>query len=979
MKPTVIALAVAATLGLVACQSGNSDPVTGENARETVERPENNQVPEVKDVPLIKEDLYLRGLNGDWGTSPHARLVYQGSNKYETVLRVARGTNNFKIADENWQVEYSNYLAPVTFGEAETYLPKPEDSSSCINNDCNSEITFADKGYYKFTVSFTDTSSAEMAVTKATQEEAQAYYQDAITDPAIVHKGHQLQASQPFDNFDGSQEVVTFSVKEKSASLRQFGISTTADLRDALDQGLYVSEIEGNPKVVTGDVAFDALFALSLQELDQLAVSEIRDGSYNNNQPIDAKVFETGAKWHYVWTRDLAYAADLSVALLDPERVKNGLEFKLSGFRETTRRQYDGEQIIQDTGTGGSWPISTDRVTWALGAERLLSTLSDQDYNQFSSRAYNAVKNSVEADRQTAFDPDTGLYTGEQSFLDWREQTYSSWIYDDVNYIGTSKSLSTNVAHYRALKLVAKLAEGIDSTAAARYSQWAADLKDAINQQFWDQDRGMYVSYLFDNKGDIKVDKFDMLGEALAIISGIATDEQARQIMQNYPHSQFGVPVYFPQQPGIPVYHNRAIWPFVTAYSLRAANQIKNVAAANNAYQSLIRGTAVNLSNMENLEWLSGKSQILHSDYNQDASLDGPVINSQRQLWSVGGYLNMVIEQVFGIDTSSGELNVKPFVTGWLRNTVMKNSDEIRLENFSFKGQRYSVTVKLPAQDGKLTGYYDLASVEQQDSEFVVTLGQLIETNENIKVVTGVAPYSADDSRTFSPVEPQLKVAFANGQAQVEVGNKGENKINLYRNNILVQSLVDTAKYDDSLATDDFACYVAETVSDAGYRSNPSRPTCVGATQELLFEGEYQPLKEGVEAVSLKGSATLASKADFTVAASGKYDFSALYSNNQGQLNTGITNAVKLLTVKDKQGVIVGTGILQMGHVGEQQGLRYSTPVTVELESGKEYKFEISDHFNMSYLKSNATYENAGGIEGTVNAADLVLMRVTHH
>ncbi|MCQ4504275.1 hypothetical protein NON27_29285, partial [Vibrio parahaemolyticus] len=85
--------------------------------------------------------------------------------------------------------------------------------------------------------------------------------------------------------------------------------------------------------------------------------------------------------------------------------------------------------------------------------------------------------------------------------------------------------------------------------------------------------------------------------------------------------SEFGVPVYFPQQPDVPVYHNRAIWPCVTAYSLRAAHQTQNVAAANNAIQSVVRGTATNLSNMETLEWLSGKSFIIHSDHGEDPSL----------------------------------------------------------------------------------------------------------------------------------------------------------------------------------------------------------------------------------------------------------------------------------------------------------------------------------------------------------------------
>ncbi|MCV5888182.1 hypothetical protein OFN71_33740, partial [Escherichia coli] len=85
--------------------------------------------------------------------------------------------------------------------------------------------------------------------------------------------------------------------------------------------------------------------------------------------------------------------------------------FKLSAFRDTTDQQYDGEQIVQDTGTGGSWPISTDRTTWALGAERLLSALNGEEYNQFAERAYNAISNTLEADRLAAFDAKSGLYT----------------------------------------------------------------------------------------------------------------------------------------------------------------------------------------------------------------------------------------------------------------------------------------------------------------------------------------------------------------------------------------------------------------------------------------------------------------------------------------------------------------------------------------------------------------------------------------
>ena len=82
-----------------------------------------------------------------------------------------------------------------------------------------------------------------------------------------------------------------------------------------------------------------------------------------------------------------------------------------------------------------------------------------------------ALSNTIENDRLAAFDPPTGLYTGEESFLDWRDQSYAEWIADDLASLASAKALSTNVAHYKALTLAARLArEQGDSRAPARHT-----------------------------------------------------------------------------------------------------------------------------------------------------------------------------------------------------------------------------------------------------------------------------------------------------------------------------------------------------------------------------------------------------------------------------------------------------------------------------------------------------------------------------
>jgi glycogen debranching enzyme len=216
----------------------------------------------------------------------------------------------------------------------------------------------------------------------------------------------------------------------------------------------------------------------------------------------------------------------------------------------------------------------------------------------------------VEADRAAIFDPADGLYTGEQSFLDWREQTYAPYVVTDLTQLAQSKALSTNTLQYRALRLVSALAgERGDTVLAARYGRWAEALKIAINRYFWLAEYDLYASLLTADAPAIAVAKFDLLGEALAVTTGIANLARARAIVAHYPHAPFGPPVYFPEQPDVAIYHNRANWPFVTAFDLEAAAQVLNVAVADNAFDSLIRAAALHLTNTENLEWLTGRSQ----------------------------------------------------------------------------------------------------------------------------------------------------------------------------------------------------------------------------------------------------------------------------------------------------------------------------------------------------------------------------------
>ena len=86
---------------------------------------------------------------------------------------------------------------------------------------------------------------------------------------------------------------------------------------------------------------------------------------------------------------------------------------QFTSFQLSDTRDGDGLQIVQDTGTGGSWPVSTDRVTWIRGAMAVLK-YTDHPKTPRSNNQSNC--NTAEIDRKYVFDSMDGLYYGETSF-----------------------------------------------------------------------------------------------------------------------------------------------------------------------------------------------------------------------------------------------------------------------------------------------------------------------------------------------------------------------------------------------------------------------------------------------------------------------------------------------------------------------------------------------------------------------------------
>jgi hypothetical protein len=809
---------------------------------------------------------------------------------------------------------------------------------------------------------------------------------DGATTPLCITGGTTVPGSDTWRDESDSTKVAQ---QGGGTCARTFELTTTAAQRDARPKTRTVREVEGFPSLQTGHVMFNALYALALEEVRESQVNQIRDGAFNqgNAMPCEAGgCFETGKLWTYVWTRDTAYAVHLGLAALDPLRARTSLAFKTS-----TRRDDDALQIVQDTGSGGSYPISTDRVVWALGAYETLKFLEGDARVAFLERAYQAIKNTAAQDRALVFDDKDGLYRGEQSFLDWREQTYPAWA--ETVHVGMSKSLSTNVLHLLMFRFGAELAkEKGDGATEAKLREQATQLQTAL-RTLWVAENKMYSTYITTTLDPAPAKRWDLLGAALAILADVATPTEARDMLSSYPHLAKGAPVIWPQQQGTPIYHNRALWPFVTAYWLKAAKKARHDTAATLAVNSLVRGAAMNLSNMENFEMVTGKPWL------DDGAASGPVVNSPRQLWSVAGYVSMVHDVLFGIEATQTGLRFDPYLPKKLRKQLFGESDTLVLNNYPYRGKFVSVVVRVPRGDAD-TGAYKVARVKLNGR----TLGDgsapfdALASRNTVEIemadeAEAAAPLNlvantSDFRNLYAPRTPSVGVSLgANINLAFDLAGEvpSDVTITVYRDGrVLAKDLPgSTASYTDASAGASSAshCYTIETRFASGNTSQRANPQCFwGAGQVRITERSASDFTAvGGQWVTDHGRSFYQAWGDpghtltlpsFTAQRTGEHLIQLAYANGAGSVNTGITCAVKRVSVEDtSNGAVAGHGYAMMPQRAAWDNWGESSWVRVNLVAGKTYRVVISGDrtaMNMSELRHFSAY--TGGTGGQTGA-----------
>ncbi|RYG43724.1 MAG: carbohydrate-binding protein, partial [Chitinophagaceae bacterium] len=395
-------------------------------------------------------------------------------------------------------------------------------------------------------------------------------------------------------------------------------------------------------------------------------------------------------------------------------------------------------EALQDTGTGGSWPISTDRIVWAIAAWEYYLTTGDKNWLK---EAYDGLKYTAEKDIHVAFDDSIGLFKGEACSMDWRTHTYPNWFSNEN--IGESFSSGTNALHYFNYSFLEKAGTILnqEKTTVEKWGYYKNRVKTALNTYCWNKEKGLYTAYLYPAYMQYAPsDRVDIMSNGLCALLDVASPQQADQILEHYPMYPYGGAVLYPTIPDDFAYHNKSVWAVWQTPLMFMAGKRQHMPVAEHLMKSMIRQGAMFLTHKENMTYDTG--------FDENTAL-----NSDRQLWSVAGYASLVYRMLFGMEYTETGIRFHPTIPAALVN------GPIALENFRYRGCMLTIRVNGTGQHVKsitVNGKPESADYQLPSNatgSYTIEI-EMTDQKEQAKKWTLVNPGPGKD---WSPVEPILQ------------------------------------------------------------------------------------------------------------------------------------------------------------------------------------------------------------------------------
>ena len=660
-----------------------------------------------------------------------------------------------------------------------------------------------------------------------------------------------------------------------------------------------------------------AVYNLSLEE----AVKSIHTDSFG-------KVFYTGTAWQKVWTRDTALSNLYSLSWVFPE-ISYNCE------REKVKTHQGVSVFEQDTGTGGSYPVSTDKIITMLSVwETYLADGNKEHLSYF----YDICNNTIMQDLNVAYDTDAGLFRGETCGLDWRDQTYPDWTsetYDSgLSAIAESKTASVNAIYCRVLEIMSKAAKVLGKGEAAEkaWAKMAEDLEKKMSDRLWNENMGLYSSWEYpEYMGSVLAEKTDVLGNGFALWFDIGSEEQMKQLCENSPLVNYGADTVYPQKQGKlhnanKIYHNFGVWPGWDSILMVGAAYHDNKALAEEIFNSNVRGAAVSLTNKEVINYLTGEG-----------------VESDQQLWSVAGTLAGYYRVMFGMNYDEGGITFDPYIPSWMEGPF-------ELSNFKYRNS--VLTIKLSGKGDKVKSFKVDGAAKDIDS-YVFPVNSTGNHTIEIEMIPSDTLYKINKSEDNLVVCPEMPtMTYSNGKL------RWSEKSGLTYKLWTGKEYVDVSGGSYNVNTGVYGCYSLMAISADGVCSELSRPIVV-SPDRIKIEAESGSVSNS----SLISSGYVIDKRNkgaeltlsVTINKNGKYLLSGVY-NNPGDATSGISCGIRSVYLDGKD-----MGSLIFPEVNSSFKNQTSTHLSLDLDAGVhtiKVFYDSANWYdrNMSIKKNDVEY-----------------------
>ena len=377
-----------------------------------------------------------------------------------------------------------------------------------------------------------------------------------------------------------------------------------------------------------------------------------------------------GADYDTPWTRDAAINVWNGFALMNPEVSKNTL---LSVLKKTGKQyQIDGQY----------W----DAIIWAIGAYQLINVTHDMEFAEI---AQNAITNSLKRFEREEFDEKDGLFRGGAVYgdgiaaypdhyaVDAPNPGLGGWLENPANKdkiipVGEGipmKALSTNCVYYQAYVIQAKLNEMLGKDTEEPLAK-AAALKKAINNAFWNAEKGNYDYLAYE------CDHQEAIGLGYVLLFGIANERQAQMVLQNTQVTEQGIAIVWPcfdryLSRGGYGRHAGVIWPHGQAFWARACSQYGYTYGYE--YELFLMAEKAVRDNQFYEIYHPDTGEVYGGIQEFGPNNFGLWGSASHQTWSATGYLSLIYYELLGADIGEKTVTFKPYLPEGVNEATFSN------------------------------------------------------------------------------------------------------------------------------------------------------------------------------------------------------------------------------------------------------------------------------------------------------------------